>query len=98
MDTYRNGLILATLVLICIEASAQSFMECADIEDDSNRLSCYDNAAAFWEDLKTQLQTALTETQGSGTVMRSYWSAHQRFFKQVGPCHLAPSTVLLGAY
>jgi hypothetical protein len=45
--------------------------------------ACYDNAAAFWEDLKTQLQTALTETQGSGTVMRSYWSAHQRFFKQV---------------
>ena len=46
MDTYRNGLILATLAFICVEAGAQSFMECADIEDDSNRLGCYDNAAA----------------------------------------------------
>ena len=46
MDTYRNGLIFATLALICLEANAQSFMECADIEDDARRLSCYDNAAA----------------------------------------------------
>jgi hypothetical protein len=46
MDTYRSGLIFATLALICLEANAQSFMECADIEDDARRLSCYDNAAA----------------------------------------------------
>lgn len=46
MDTYRNGLILATLVLIGVEANAQSFMECADIKDDSSRLNCYDTAAA----------------------------------------------------
>ena len=45
MDTYRNGLILTALTLLCVQASAQSFMECADIEDDANRLSCYDNAA-----------------------------------------------------
>ena len=46
MDTYRNGLIFTLLTLVCLEAGAQSFMECADIEDDSNRLSCYDSAAA----------------------------------------------------
>jgi len=46
MDTYRNGLIFTLLTLVCLEAGAQSFMECADIEGDSNRLSCYDNAAA----------------------------------------------------
>lgn len=46
MDTYRNGLIFVALALVCLEANAQSFMECADIEDDANRLSCYDNAAS----------------------------------------------------
>ena len=46
MDTYRNGLIFVALALVCLEVNAQSFMECADIEDDANRLSCYDNAAA----------------------------------------------------
>lgn len=46
MDTYRYSLMFTLLTLVCVEASAQSFMECADIEDDSSRLSCYDNAAA----------------------------------------------------
>ena len=53
MDTYRNGLIFAALALICIQANAQSFMECADIEDDANRLSCYDTAAGA---IKASLQ------------------------------------------
>ena len=53
MDTYRNGLILAALTLLCVQANAQSFMECADIEDDSNRLSCYDTAA---EAIKASLE------------------------------------------
>ena len=47
---------------------------------------CYDNAAAFWDELRKQLQIAISETQGSQMVMRSYWSAHQRFFKQVRKC------------
>ena len=54
---------------------------------------CYDNAAAFWDELRKQLQIAISETQGSQMVMRSYWSAHQRFFKQVREC--ASSAVLL---
>ena len=53
MDTYRNGLIFTLLTLVCLEAGAQSFMECADIEGDSNRLSCYDSAAAA---IKTSLE------------------------------------------
>lgn len=53
MDTYRNGLILAALTLLCAQANAQSFMECADIEDDANRLNCYDTAAAA---IKTSMQ------------------------------------------
>ena len=53
MDTYRNGLIFTLLTLVCLEAGAQSFMECADIEDDSNCLSCYDSAAAA---IKTSLE------------------------------------------
>ena len=53
MDTYRNGLIFAALTLLCVQANAQSFMECADIEDDSNRLSCYDTAA---EAIKASLE------------------------------------------
>lgn len=48
--------------------------------------TCYDNAAAFWDEVRKQLQIALSETQGGGMVMRSYWSAHQRFFKQVRHC------------
>ena len=51
-------------------------------------------AAAFWDEVRKQLQIALSETQGSNTVMRSYWSAHQRFFKQV--CERA-SFALLGS-
>ena len=45
--------------------------------------ACYDNAAAFWERLKTQLASAAAETGVGGALMRSYWSAHQRFFKQL---------------
>ena len=41
------------LTLLCVQANAQSFMECADIEDDSNRLSCYDTAA---EAIKASLE------------------------------------------
>eukprot|EP01043_Picozoa_sp_COSAG02_P033067 COSAG02_NODE_2239_length_9411_cov_3.663552_8_plen_247_part_00 len=48
--------------------------------------TCYDNAAAFWDEVRKQLQIAMSETQGGGMIMRSYWSAHQRFFKQVRHC------------
>ena len=61
MDTYRNGLIFATLALICLEANAQSFMECADIEDDASRLSCYDNAAAAIKASLEKPQTGSSE-------------------------------------
>lgn len=46
MDTYRLCLTLLCCGLISQSVSAQSFMECSDIELDTERLSCYDAAAA----------------------------------------------------
>ena len=46
MDAYRLCLTLLTCVLLAQTAHAQSFMECANIEADSDRLDCYDAAAA----------------------------------------------------
>jgi hypothetical protein len=46
MDRYRLRLICFFCgVFITATSSAQSFMECADIADDGERLACYDNAA-----------------------------------------------------
>ena len=46
MDTYRLCLTLLCCGLLSQSVSAQSFMECSDIELDTERLSCYDAAAA----------------------------------------------------
>ena len=46
MDTYRLCLTLLCCGLLSQSVSAQSFMECSDIELDAERLSCYDAAAA----------------------------------------------------
>ena len=46
MDTYRLCLTLLCWCLLSQSVSAQSFMECSDIELDTERLSCYDAAAA----------------------------------------------------
>ena len=46
MDTYRLCLTLLCFGLLSQSVSAQSFMECSDIELDAERLSCYDAAAA----------------------------------------------------
>ena len=46
MDTYRLCLTLLCCGLLNQSVSAQSFMECSDIELDTERLSCYDAAAA----------------------------------------------------
>lgn len=46
MDTYRLCLTLLCFGMLSQSVSAQSFMECSDIELDTERLSCYDAAAA----------------------------------------------------
>ena len=46
MDIYRLCLTLLCCGLLSQSVSAQSFMECSDIELDTERLSCYDAAAA----------------------------------------------------
>ena len=46
MDTYRLCLTLLYFGMLSQSVSAQSFMECSDIELDTERLSCYDAAAA----------------------------------------------------
>tara|TARA_B100000683_G_scaffold269654_1_gene307056 strand:- start:1514 stop:1990 length:477 start_codon:yes stop_codon:yes gene_type:complete len=46
MDTYRLCLTLLCCGLLSQSVTAQSFMECSDIELDTERLSCYDAAAA----------------------------------------------------
>ena len=46
MDTYRLCLTLLCFGMLSQSVSAQSFMECSDIELDTDRLSCYDAAAA----------------------------------------------------
>ena len=46
MDTYRLCLTLLCFGVLSQSVSAQSFMECSDIELDTERLSCYDAAAA----------------------------------------------------
>ena len=46
MDTYRLCLTLLCFGMLSQSVSAQSFMECSDIELDAERLSCYDAAAA----------------------------------------------------
>ena len=46
MDTYRLCLTLLCCGLLSQSVNAQSFMECSDIELDTERLSCYDAAAA----------------------------------------------------
>ena len=46
-------------------------------------IACYDAATVFWDRLRLSLTTALQQTQRSTGVMRGYWSAHQRFFKQL---------------
>ena len=46
MDAYRLCLTLLTCVFLTQTAHAQSFMECANIQADSDRLDCYDAAAA----------------------------------------------------
>ena len=46
---------------------------------------CFDAAASFWgERLRPALERAaeLTST-AAGHLMRSFWGAHQRFFKQL---------------
>ena len=46
MDTYRLCLTLLCFGMLSQSVSAQSFMECSDIELDTEHLSCYDAAAA----------------------------------------------------
>jgi len=53
-------------------------------------VGCYDNAAEFWDRLRAELRHAIDETEGGAGVMRSYWSAHQRFFKQLCICIKVP--------
>ena len=45
MDTYRLCLALIITASFSTTANAQSFMECSEIELDTDRLSCYDAAA-----------------------------------------------------
>ena len=45
MDTYRLCLALIFTASFSTTANAQSFMECSEIELDTDRLSCYDAAA-----------------------------------------------------
>ena len=43
----------------------------------------YDAEVEFWNKLRTELQNAMRETNAKNTLLRLYWSAHQRFFKQL---------------
>ena len=53
----------------------------AKLSDADRRV--YDSAAGFWERLRSDLLNAIAETNSPSTVLRQYWSAHQRFFKQL---------------
>ena len=53
MDTYRLCLALICSACFSTAASAQSFMECSEIELDAERLSCYDAAA---DEIKASLE------------------------------------------
>jgi hypothetical protein len=46
MDARRYCLTLFFCTSFSLQAHAQSFMECSEITEDSDRLACYDNAAA----------------------------------------------------
>lgn len=46
-------------------------------------IACYDSSTAFWDRLRSSLTQALQQTQRGSSAMRTYWSAHQRFFKQL---------------
>ena len=53
----------------------------ADLSANDER--AYDAAVAFWNVLREEVGAALELTDGSNRVMQQYWSAHQRFFKQL---------------
>ena len=43
----------------------------------------YNAAAAFWVKIRYELQKAIAVTGASNRLFSSYWSAHQRFFRQL---------------
>jgi hypothetical protein len=51
-------------------------------------IRAYDQAVAFWDKLKAKLAAAIAETNAKNTIMRMFWSAHQRFFKSLCICAL----------
>ena len=61
--------------------SAEFALVEARLSDADRRV--YDSAAGFWERLRKDLLNAIEETNSPSTVLRQYWSAHQRFFKQL---------------
>ena len=74
MDRYRLRLICFFCgVFITATSSAQSFMECADIADDGERLACYDNAA-------TAIKASLEKPQVGSSEQRQ---------EQRNACYLA---------
>eukprot|EP00960_Hanusia_phi_P033852 750679-Hanusia_phi.AAC.2 len=43
----------------------------------------YDEAASLWLDVRLALQEAIPATNSPARVLTNYWSAHQRFFRQL---------------
>lgn len=62
--------------------------------NDEQRL-VYDNAVRWWMLLKNELEDTLVRlskmgSQPNRTIWRTYWAAHQRFFKELAICSKVP--------
>ena len=51
-----------------------------------DQISMYDAAVAWWNHAKGQLQMAIDKVGSPKLLWRVYWSAHQRFFKELCIC------------
>ncbi len=81
-------------------ARSLSFQPCEfrqiEVPLDQRQISTYDEAARFWIRLHDDVRDALKRTNnegGGGMVMRTFWSAHQAFFRQLVVALKVPALV-----
>jgi hypothetical protein len=64
---------------------------------DPEQVKQYDSAAQWWllvkKDMEEIIQTFFSDQAPSKTLWRAYWSAHQRFFREMSICAKVPSVV-----
>lgn len=69
--------------------------ETMEVKLRDKQIASYDAAVEWWYMLKRQMETALAHIGAPApkTLWRAYWSAHQRFFKELCICAKLPDVV-----